>query len=113
MSWQSLENNHPELAAFGAERLNGNVAYLATVRQDGSPRVHPVTPIILVVEDAAFPIGDTDDLGAHVLEQFRGDGADVAEALYGDACTLEIKADMSGQLARDDHHAASRRLSSP
>jgi hypothetical protein len=46
MSWQSLENNHPELAAFGAERLHGNVAYMATVRQDGSPRVHPVTPIV-------------------------------------------------------------------
>ncbi len=31
---------------FGAERLNGKVAYLATVRKDGSPRVHPMTPII-------------------------------------------------------------------
>src|SRR5512139_3305134 len=28
------------------ERLNGKVAYLATVRKDGSPRVHPMTPII-------------------------------------------------------------------
>jgi len=46
MSWQNLEDHHPDLAAFGAERLNGNVAYLATVRTDGSPRVHPVTPII-------------------------------------------------------------------
>ncbi len=46
MSWKSLEERQPELAAFGAERLNGNVAYLATVRKDGSPRVHPMTPII-------------------------------------------------------------------
>jgi hypothetical protein len=46
MSWQNLEEMQPELAAFGAERLNGKVAYLATVRKDGSPRVHPVTPII-------------------------------------------------------------------
>src|SRR4051794_25836332 len=46
MSWKSLEEQQPELAAFGAERLNGNVAYLATVRKDGSPRVHPLTPII-------------------------------------------------------------------
>jgi hypothetical protein len=46
MSWRSLEDQQPELAAFGAERLNGNVAYLATVRKDGSPRVHPLTPII-------------------------------------------------------------------
>ena len=46
MSWKILEERNPELAAFGAERLNGKVAYLATIRKDGSPRVHPMTPII-------------------------------------------------------------------
>lgn len=46
MSWQALETHKPELAAFGAQRLSGTVAYLATVRSDGAPRVHPVTPII-------------------------------------------------------------------
>ena len=46
MSWKLLEDEQPELAAFGAERLNGKVAYLATVRKDGAPRVHPMTPII-------------------------------------------------------------------
>jgi hypothetical protein len=46
MSWRALEEKNPELAAFGVARLHGQVAYLATLRQDGSPRVHPVTPII-------------------------------------------------------------------
>ena len=46
MSWKYLEEQQPELAAFGVERLNGRVAYLATVRKDGSPRLHPMTPII-------------------------------------------------------------------
>jgi hypothetical protein len=46
MSWQDLEVGNPELAAFGAERFKSEVAYLATVRKDGSPRVHPVTPIV-------------------------------------------------------------------
>lgn len=46
MSWKILEEQDPELAAFGRERLNGKVAYLATIRKDGSPRVHPMTPII-------------------------------------------------------------------
>ncbi len=46
MCWKSLEEQQPELVAFGAERLNGRVTYLATVRKDGSPRVHPMTPII-------------------------------------------------------------------
>ena len=46
MSWNDLENAAPDLAAFGLKRFEIGVAYLATVRQDGSPRVHPVTPII-------------------------------------------------------------------
>jgi len=45
MSWKYLAGQQPELAAFGVERLNGRVAYLATVRKDGSPRLHPMTPI--------------------------------------------------------------------
>lgn len=47
MSWKDLETAQPELAAFGAERFQRfGVAYLATVRADGAPRVHPVTPIV-------------------------------------------------------------------
>lgn len=47
MSWNDLEIAQPEMAAFGAERFRRfGVAYLATIRADGSPRVHPVTPIV-------------------------------------------------------------------
>ncbi len=47
MSWKDLETAQPDLAAFGAERFQRfGVAYLATLRKDGSPRVHPVTPIV-------------------------------------------------------------------
>ena len=46
MTWKILEEQQPELAAFGRERLNGRVAYLATIRKDGSLRVHPMTRII-------------------------------------------------------------------
>ena len=45
-TWGELAIEAPGLAAFGAERLGKGVAYIATVRRDGSPRVHPVTPII-------------------------------------------------------------------
>lgn len=44
--WAEFAAADPELAAQAAERLHGGVAYLATVRADGSPRVHPVTPIV-------------------------------------------------------------------
>lgn len=45
-SWQEFADADPELAAYGAGRLAQRVAYLATVRPDGGPRVHPVTPFI-------------------------------------------------------------------
>ncbi len=52
VSWGELEQAAPELAAFGKDRLDGKVAYLATVRKSGQPRAHPVTPII--GEDRCF-----------------------------------------------------------
>jgi hypothetical protein len=45
-TWGDFEAEEPELAAFGTGRLAIPPAYLATVRQSGAPRVHPVTPII-------------------------------------------------------------------
>ena len=44
--WSDLEADAPELAAFGARCLQRPPCYLGTVRADGRPRVHPVTPII-------------------------------------------------------------------
>ena len=35
-----------ELEQIGKARMHNQVAYLATIRKDGSPRVHPFTPII-------------------------------------------------------------------
>lgn len=45
-TWHDFAAAAPELAAFAHQRLHGRVAYLATVQADGSPRVHPVTPIV-------------------------------------------------------------------
>lgn len=45
-TWAEFATLAPELAAFGQTRLNGRVSYLGTVRENGLPRVHPVTPII-------------------------------------------------------------------
>ncbi len=45
-SWAEFAKQAPELAAFGQERFQNGVAYLGTVRADGGPRVHPVTPIV-------------------------------------------------------------------
>src|SRR5512138_646445 len=45
-SWKEFAQQAPELAAFGKARFQSGVAYLGTIRSDGGPRVHPVTPII-------------------------------------------------------------------
>ena len=45
-SWKAFAEQAPELAAFGEARFRSGVAYLGTIRADGGPRVHPVTPII-------------------------------------------------------------------
>jgi hypothetical protein len=45
-SWGEFAAQAPELAAFGAEHLAIPPAYIATIRADGTPRVHPMTPII-------------------------------------------------------------------
>lgn len=46
MTWKTFESQSPEMAEFVRTRLHNKVAYLATIRKDGSPRVHPFTPII-------------------------------------------------------------------
>ena len=45
-TWAEFERAEPELAAFGRERLDETVCFQATLRPDGSPRVHPVEPWI-------------------------------------------------------------------
>jgi hypothetical protein len=45
-SWKAFAQQAPEFAAFGEARFQTGVAYLGTLRADGSPRVHPVTPIL-------------------------------------------------------------------
>src|SRR4249919_3947 len=46
VTWRMFETESPELAAFGRERIHRRVSFLATIRADGGPRVHPVTPWI-------------------------------------------------------------------
>jgi hypothetical protein len=44
--WAEFGRADEALAAFGLERMKGRIVYQATLRLDGSPRVHPVSPWI-------------------------------------------------------------------
>jgi hypothetical protein len=45
-NWAKFLESDPALGQFARTRLVGRIAYLATSRADGSPRVHPVSPFI-------------------------------------------------------------------
>lgn len=46
MSWKVFEDDCPELASLGFEKLDRKICFLALLKKDGSPRLHPVTPFI-------------------------------------------------------------------
>jgi hypothetical protein len=49
ISWTEFEQRQPALAAVGRAQFyqhNLGLGFLATVRRDGGPRVHPVCPVI-------------------------------------------------------------------
>lgn len=49
VTWSELANARPDLAEGGRELLyqwDVGLAYLATTRKDGGPRVHPMCPVI-------------------------------------------------------------------
>ncbi len=47
-TWDEFADAAPEIAALGSDlRAKFGLAFLATVRKDGSPRLHPVCPFIV------------------------------------------------------------------
>ncbi len=47
-TWNEFAEAAPEMAALGLKQFEKfGLAYLATVRKDGAPRVHPVCPLIV------------------------------------------------------------------
>src|SRR5262245_3431314 len=72
-TWGEFESAVPELASFGASRLLSAPAFLATVRDSGTPRVHPVTPIIgdghlfLFMEPTSPKVRDLDGQGSYAM----------------------------------------------
>ena len=46
LTWEEFAALQPEMAEFGLKRLEYRVMYLATVRKNGSPRIHPFTPFV-------------------------------------------------------------------
>jgi hypothetical protein len=116
MSWHALAAAAPDLATFGAERLHDRVAYLATLKADGSPRLHPVRPVVaggrlfVFMETTSPKVGDLTRDGRCALHatatgdepwdlrEFAVEGAAVAV----DDAAVRATADAGSAFPRDE-----------
>jgi len=63
-SWRELVEQAPDLAAAGESLLEAfTIGYLATLRPDGTPRIHPVTVTITDGGLYVFPIAGSAKAG--------------------------------------------------
>jgi hypothetical protein len=91
LTWGRFRRSAPRLATAGREllyRSGVGLAYLGTVRHDGGPRVHPVSPIL--VEDGLFALvmmspklGDLVRDGRYALHSIPADPGEDAFYLAG------------------------------
>jgi hypothetical protein len=74
-TWNEFADSAPELAELGLKLLNRyGAAFLSTVRKDGSPRLHPVVPIVTQGKLFVF-------CGGPKIYDLRRDGRYVLHAL--------------------------------
>lgn len=88
LSWARFSAEAPAMAAAGERLLRGGqgIAYLATVRKDGGPRVHPVAPVLapgglyVFVVNLGWKYRDLKRDGRYALHSAAG--ADGGEEFY-------------------------------
>ncbi len=95
--WSILDEQAPDLAGYGKRRLDGKVAYLATIKEDGRPRAHPVTPAIgeghcfVFMEPTSPKAADLINNGWYCIHCSMSDssGSSGEFQVSGDACLVE------------------------
>ena len=93
VSWGNFRTVRPDLEAAGRERFyqfGVGLAFLATVRPDGGPRLHPMCPVIDGDELYAFliPSPKRSDLhrdGRYAMHSFPADDNEDAFSIRGSA----------------------------
>jgi len=87
ISWKKFEQEAPHLATLGYNKLHRKISYLAILKKDGSPRLHPVTPFIghgmlfIFTEPTSPKIGDLRRDGRYALHCSVGGGGPLVEVL--------------------------------
>jgi hypothetical protein len=113
-SWTQFAAASPRLAAEIRalfHQYGPGLGYLATVRADGGPRVHPVSPVI--TEEGAFCFlidspkrRDLERDGRYALHAFPAEESDVEAYLVGTARPVTDPATIARIAARAGAHTA-------
>lgn len=90
-TWQDLEEQRPEMASAGRNLLykfGVGLGFLATVRPDGGPRVHPICPVMVAGRIFALIVqspkrADLLNDGRYALHSFPMDDNEDAVYLVG------------------------------
>lgn len=116
VTWKEFAEAAPALAEAGADQLfqyGVGLAFLATVRRDGSPRLHPVCPVLsdahlyLLVLPQSPKRGDIQRDGRYALQAFPQARPDSNEFyLSGMARWVSDPEEKSAVLAAARHHAS-------
>jgi len=111
-SWEDFAGSSPLLAADVRtllEQYGRGFGYLATVRADGGPRVHPVSPVIASGGLFCFVLrspkrDDLDRDGRYALHSYPGD--DNADEAYLSGRARRVTDDDLVELVAELHRAA-------
>jgi len=115
VTWQEFTAAEPDLADIGRSLLfqfDVGLAFLATVRRDGAPRLHPVCPVLshdrLFVLITALSPKRYDLLrdGRYALQSFPQPKAGSDEFFLSGKATLVDDAALRAAILRDAKHMA-------
>lgn len=119
-TWREFGEANPDLARVGAGQLfqyGVGLAFLATIRNDGGPRLHPVCPVlsgshlyILVLPDSPKR-WDLQRDGRFALQAFPQDRPDSDEFyVTGTARLVNDPQVLAAVLSDAKHHASSKEI---
>jgi len=116
ITWREFEAAEPELASAGRGQLNQfgvGLAFLATVRGDGAPRMHPVCPVIsdgglfVLITPASPKRDDLSRDGRFALQAFPQPKPGSDELYVTGRARLVSDAETRARVLRDAKHMAS------
>lgn len=111
-TWNEFEELAPAIAAGGRKlfyQFGPGLAFLATVRKDGAPRLHPICPTVVegslcaLILPTSPKCGDLRRDGRYALHTFPSPDVDDEFLIMGRAAVIEDPARRSAILA--DLHA--------